>query len=76
MAKWDLKFDSVAKVECGARESPLECFKPECPRLQKKGKVGPCVRTQAKEKSRLRVTFSMRSRLRSQVGKKEIRKEE
>lgn len=33
MAKWVLKFDSVAKVECGAREGPLGC--PRSPQMEK-----------------------------------------
>lgn len=55
MAKWVSKFDSVAKVECGARESPLDL----CPRSPKMEKL---VRAFAlhQRKPRLRVTFSVR----------------
>lgn len=56
MAKWVLKFDSVAKVECGARESPLES--PRSPKMEK------LVRAYGlhQRKPRLRATFSMGKR--------------
>lgn len=56
MAKWVLKFDSVAKVECGARESPLEC--PRSPKMEELARAFALYQ----RKPRLRMTFSVRRR--------------